>query len=169
MAHRIIRPATLTTAALFIAAAGLTACGSGSSSGSSSASTPAKTPTTVAAAGTTPSPAGGGTSVPVTLSEYKIKPAVASAPAGQVVFDVTNSGQIKHQFTIIRTTKSAATVLSKQNPDDDIPGARGEIASIQPGASKKLVIKNLKAGHYAIVCALPGHYQSGMFTDFTVN
>jgi uncharacterized cupredoxin-like copper-binding protein len=30
------------------------------------------------------------------------------------------------------------------------------------------VIKHLKAGHYAIVCALPGHYQSGMFTDLTV-
>ncbi len=31
------------------------------------------------------------------------------------------------------------------------------------------MIKNLKPGHYAIVCALPGHYQSGMYTDFTVN
>jgi len=105
----------------------------------------------------------------VTLTEYKIKPATTSAPAGHVTFDVTNAGQMKHQFTIIRTTKSAATVLSKQNPNDDIPGARGEIASIAPGASKTLVIKNLKAGHYAIVCALPGHYQQGMYTDFTVN
>jgi len=105
----------------------------------------------------------------VTLNEYKIKPATSSAPAGAVTFDVTNSGQIKHQFTIIRTPKSAATVLSTQNPDDDIPGARGEIASLAPGASKKLVIKDLKAGHYAIVCALPGHYQSGMYTDFTVD
>ena len=105
----------------------------------------------------------------MTLNEYKIKPATSSAPAGAVTFDVTNSGQIKHQFTIIRTPKSAATVLSTQNPDDDIPGARGEIASLAPGASKKLVIKDLKAGHYAIVCALPGHYQSGMYTDFTVD
>ena len=132
---------------------GLAACGSSSSSSS----------TTTTAATT------GATSIPVTLTEYKIKPAASSAPAGHVTFDVTNAGQMKHQFTIIRTTKSAATVLSKQNPDDDIPGARGEIASIAPGASKTLVIKNLKAGHYAIVCALPGHYQAGMYTDFTVN
>ncbi len=100
MAQRIIRPATLTTAALLIATAGLTACGS-SSSNSSPASTPANTPTKTVAAATPTPVAGGGTSVPVTLSEYKIKPAVASAPAGHVVFDVTNSGQIKHQFTII--------------------------------------------------------------------
>lgn len=163
MAHRIIRPATITVAALLIATTGLTACGNTSKASPSSASKPATTTTTT----TTPA-SGGATSVPVTLSEYKIKPEIASAPAGHVVFDVTNSGKIKHQFTIIRTTKPAATVLSKTDPNDDIPGARGEIASIAPGASKKLVIKNLKAGHYAIVCALPGHYQAGMSTDFTV-
>ena len=82
---------------------------------------------------------------------------------------MSNIGKVKHQFTVIRTTKSAATVLSKQNPDDDIPGARGEIASLAPGATKKLVIKKLKPGHYALVCALPGHYQSGMHADFTVH
>jgi len=160
------RPAAIAAAAaLLVAAVGLSACGSSSSSGSTATSTPASTttPATTTAATT------GATSIPVTLTEYKIKPAATSAPAGHVTFDVTNAGQMKHQFTIIRTNKSAATVLSKQNPDDDIPGARGEIASITPGASKTLVIKNLKAGHYAIVCALPGHYQAGMYTDFTVN
>ena len=161
------RSAALAGAAtlLVVAAAGLSACGSSSSSGSTATSTPASTTTP---ATTTPSTSGA-TAIPVTLSEYKIKPAATSAPAGHVSFNVTNSGQLKHQFTIIRTTKSAATVLSKQNPNDDIAGARGEIASIAPGASKTLVIKNLKAGHYAIVCALPGHYQQGMYTDFTVN
>jgi len=160
------RPAAIAGAAtlLVVAAVGLSACGSSSSSGSTATSTPASTTSPATTAATT-----GATSIPVTLTEYKIKPATTSAPAGHVTFDVTNAGQMKHQFTIIRTTKSAATVLSKQNPNDDIPGARGEIASIAPGASKTLVIKNLKAGHYAIVCALPGHYQAGMYTDFTVN
>ena len=160
------RPAAIAAAAaLLVAAVGLSACGSSSSSGSTATSTPASTSTPA----TTTAAATGAASIPVTLTEYKIKPATTSAPAGHVTFDVTNAGQLKHQFTIIRTTKSAATVLSKQNPNDDIPGARGEIASIAPGASKTLVIKNLKAGHYAIVCALPGHYQAGMYTDFTVN
>jgi len=160
------RPAAIATAAalLVAAAVGLSACGSSSSSSSTATSTPASTTSPATTAATT-----GATSIPVTLTEYKIKPATTSAPAGHVTFDVTNAGQMKHQFTIIRTTKSAATVLSKQNPNDDIPGARGEIASIAPGASKTLVIKNLKAGHYAIVCALPGHYQAGMYSDFTVN
>jgi len=79
------------------------------------------------------------------------------------------AGTINPQYTKPRPTTAAATVLSKQNPNDDIAGARGEIASLQPGASKTLVIKKLAAGHYALVCALPGHYQGGMFADFTVN
>ena len=162
------RPPAIAVAAalLVLGAVGLSACGSSSSSSSAATGTPAST---TAPAATTAAATTGATSIPVTLTEYKIKPAATSAPAGHVTFNVTNAGQMKHQFTIIRTTKSAATVLSKQNPDDDIPGARGEIASIAPGASKTLVIKNLKAGHYAIVCALPGHYQAGMYTDFTVN
>jgi uncharacterized cupredoxin-like copper-binding protein len=52
---------------------------------------------------------------------------------------------------------------------DDIAGAKGEISSIAPGATRKLTVKNLVAGHYVMVCALPGHYQSGMYADFTVN
>ncbi len=168
MANRSFRPTTMFgTAAVLIAGAGLTACGSSSHPGSTAAT---NTPQTTAATSAAHAPSsGGGRTVSVKLSEYKIISATASAPAGRVVFDVTNTGKIKHQFTIIRTTKPAGTVLSKQNPNDDIAGARGEIASIAAGATKKLVIKSLKAGHYAFVCALPGHYQSGMHADFTVN
>lgn len=165
---RLTRPAVVVVAALL--AAGVAACGSSSSasSPSSAASTPATTAASTAATGTTPASSGGGSVVDAKLTEYAIAPSPDSVPAGRVAFHVTNAGQIKHQFTIIRTKKPAATVLSATNPDDDIPGARGEIASLQPGATKTLLIKDLKPGHYAIVCALPGHYQSGMHVDFTV-
>jgi uncharacterized cupredoxin-like copper-binding protein len=157
-----------------IAAMGLAACGSSSKSGAATnaAATPSTSTgparATPAAHAATATPPSGSTKVAVSLSEFKIKPTVHSATAGHVEFVVSNDGKLKHQFTIIRTNKSAATVLSKHNPNDDIAGARGEIPSIAPGATKKLVIKNLKPGHYAFVCALPGHYQSGMRVDFTV-
>jgi len=155
MTHRSIRAATA-AAAIASAAIGLAACGS------------ATTTKTTAAKTTTRPATHGPATVAVTLSEFKIKPAVSRVPAGPVTFAVTNTGKIKHQFTIIRTDKPAASVLSKHNPDDDIPGARGEISSLAPGATKQLVVKNLKPGHYALVCALPGHYQAGMYADFTV-
>lgn len=165
MHHPSWRPIALTAAVLSIGALAVSGCGS-----SSSASTPpaptaaASTPTTTA----TPTTGGSGATVSSSLTEFKIATTPASVPAGRVTFKVTNDGKVKHQFTVIRTDKSAATVLSAHNPNDDIAGARAEIASIAPGASRTLVVKNLKAGHYAIVCALPGHYQSGMHEDFTV-
>lgn len=162
MTHRSIRAAT-TAAVIALTAIGLAACGSATTK----ATTAAKTTSTTAT--TTPAATHGPATVAVTLSEFKIKPAVASVAAGRVTFVVTNAGKIKHQFTIIRTDKPAGAVLSKHNPDDDIPGARGEISSLAPGATKQLVVKDLKPGHYALVCALPGHYQAGMYADFTVS
>lgn len=161
MTHRSIRAAT-TAAAIAIIAIGLAACGTTTTKTTTAAKTaPAATTTTRTA---TRGPA----KVAVTLSEFKIKPAVSRVAAGPVTFVVTNAGKIKHQFTIIRSDKPAAAVLSKHNPDDDIPGARGEISSLAPGTTKQLVVKDLKPGHYALVCALPGHYQAGMYADFTV-
>ena len=159
MNYRKITLASFAAVAVLIPAAALSACGSSSSSSSSSASTAPMATTTAAASGT----------VAVALNEFKIATTPSSAPAGTVTFNVTNPGKVKHQFTVVKTTKSAATVLNNQNPNDDIPGAKGEIASLAPGASKTLVIKNMVAGHYALVCALPGHYQSGMYENFTVN
>jgi uncharacterized cupredoxin-like copper-binding protein len=157
---------TAAVAAVAIAAAGLSACGSSQKSTATASTTGSHTTTTPTT--TTASMSTGPTRVAVALSEFKIKPAVDTVAPGRVDFAVTNDGKIKHQFTIIRTDKPASTVLSKQNPDDDIPGARGEISSLAPGTTKQLVVKNLKPGHYALVCALPGHYQAGMYADFTV-
>lgn len=157
------RPAIAVAALLSLAVFAISACG-----GTSSAKSPSKPATAATAAKTATASAPATGAVTATLTEFKIVATPQTVKAGRVVFHVTNKGNVKHQFTVIRTTKSAAKVLSNAKPNDDIPGARGEIAAIEPGKSKTLVVKHLKAGHYAIVCALPGHYQSGMFTDFTV-
>ncbi len=155
---RLLRTVSLGTVAA-VTVVGLAACGSSSSYNSTTAATTTAT-TTAAATGPT---------IKTTLNEFKIVTAPAMATAGRVVFDVTNTGKVEHEFAVIKTTKPANAALNKQNPDADVPGNVGEIASIQPGASKQLVIKKLAAGHYALVCALPGHYESGMYSEFTVN
>ena len=165
MHHVARRPIALTAAALSIGALAVSGCGGSSSAATPAATTATSTPT---AATTPPAATGSGATVTSSLTEFKIASTPASIPAGRVTFKVSNDGKVKHQFTIIRTDKPAATVLSAHNPNDDIAGARAEIASLAPGATKTLVVKNLKAGHYAIVCALPGHYQAGMHEDFTV-
>ncbi len=169
MMNRTVLPATIAVALMLMASAGLSACGSSSAKSPPPAATVTAAAVTAATTTTTAGSSSEPSRVKVALNEFTIAPAATSAPAGHVVFVVRNSGKLKHQFTIIRTNKSAATVLSKQDPNDDIAGARGEIATIAPGTTKTLTIKNLKPGHYALVCALPGHYQAGMHADFTVN
>ena len=178
MDHKIIAARVAGSAALVAAVVGISACGSSSSTAktptatktpASTAASSSTTPSTTTAAPSSTKSATAPKAVAVKLSEFKISPSITNVPAGRVVFDVTNTGKVKHQFTVIHTSKSAATVLSKAKPNDDIPGAKGEISAIQPGATRKLVIKHLKPGHYALVCALPGHYQAGMFADFTVS
>ena len=167
MTQRSIRAATTATA-IAIVSIGLAACGSATTKTTTAAKAAPAAKTTPAKATTTQPAAHGRATVAVRLSEFKIKPAVPHVAAGPVTFVVTNAGKVKHQFTIIRTDKPASAALSKHNPDDDIPGARGEISALAPGATKQLVVKDLKPGHYALVCALPGHYQAGMYADFTV-
>ena len=49
----------------------------------------------------------------------------------------------------------------------DEAGNVGEIGDLQPGETKTLSL-NLKAGHYALICNLPGHYKLGQHADLTV-
>jgi uncharacterized cupredoxin-like copper-binding protein len=66
---------------------------------------------------------------------------------------------------VLRTNKPAGSLLKGAEADE--AGNVGEIGDIQPGAGKTLALK-LKAGHYALICNLPGHYRAGQHADFTV-
>jgi uncharacterized cupredoxin-like copper-binding protein len=46
-------------------------------------------------------------------------------------------------------------------------GSIGEVSGLKAGQSKTLTL-HLKPGHYALICNEPGHYMSGMHTDFRV-
>jgi uncharacterized cupredoxin-like copper-binding protein len=103
--------------------------------------------------------------VKVRVFEFKVVPAAASAAAGKVTFVVTNTGKVKHEFVVIKTRKRAAKLLNGKEADET--GAVGEIAGIRPGQTRKVTL-TLTAGHYALICNLPGHYLAGQRADFTV-
>lgn len=69
-------------------------------------------------------------------------------------------------------------MLKTDTPQDQlVPGADGkvpetgkvgEIAEFKgPNVSKKLTL-DLQAGKYVLICNIPGHYQKGIHTAFTV-
>jgi uncharacterized cupredoxin-like copper-binding protein len=103
--------------------------------------------------------------VAVQVDEYSVFPATQGAPVGKVRFVVTNVGTIEHEFVVIKTAKPAGNLLKGNEANET--GAVGELDGVKPGNARVLVL-NLKRGHYALLCNLPGHYKTGQFADFYV-
>jgi uncharacterized cupredoxin-like copper-binding protein len=150
--------------ALLIAGANLLAVAVKLDKKSSSASTAAATPAAAAPAAAAAPVANPG-KIGVSLKEFSVNPTASQAPAGRVTFNVHNSGTATHEFVVIRTDKPAGSLLKGAKADET--GNVGETGDLSPGASKAVSL-NLKSGHYALICNLPGHYASGQHTDFTV-
>ena len=111
---------------------------------------------------------GGDGTVEVTMgkpSEYAMSPDPAEISAGTVTFEVKNEGTLVHEMVLIKTDKGAANLGTDGEAEE--AGAIDEVADLPAGESKTLEL-DLDAGKYALVCNLPGHYEDGMYADFTV-
>jgi uncharacterized cupredoxin-like copper-binding protein len=104
--------------------------------------------------------------VDVTLAQFAVSPSASQAPAGRVTFRVHNAGTITHEFVVIQTPGAASDLPIKDGRADE-SGNVGETGDLKPGLTKSVSLK-LAAGHYALICNLPGHYLAGQHTDFTV-
>jgi uncharacterized cupredoxin-like copper-binding protein len=145
----------------------LAACG-----GTAATTTAAAAPTTTGASATT-LPAG---TIKVTLIDVDAQTEAMtlssdSAPAGTVTFEVTNTGNMEHEFVVLQTETMAADLPFDQAKDEvieDSPGLTNvdEIEGIQPGETKTLVV-DLTAGHYALICNITKHWREGMRADFS--
>lgn len=141
---------------------GLMALATACSAASQSASTP---PASTPPAST---PSASTNAITATLKEYSIELSAPTAAPGSVTFTVTNSGTMVHEFVILKTDIKAADLpLTNGAVTEDDYTKMGEVADLEPAASGT-VTATLTAGHYAIICNLPGHVSQGMVTDLTV-
>lgn len=94
-----------------------------------------------------------------------------TVPAGQVVFEVTNSSEsLEHEMVVSRLPANGALLPYDENDaevDEHKLGELGEAEDLGPGESKRLVI-TLDPGQYILYCNIPGHYMAGMWTILTV-
>ena len=99
-----------------------------------------------------------------------LHPTATNFAPGTVTFDVTNGGQIHHEFVIVSgdptgTTGDEPDRVSEAN---HIGGDSGpEIGDMAPGQTKTLTA-TLPPGTYTAMCNLPGHFSAGMHFTFAV-
>lgn len=146
---------------------GVVACGSSDDEAATPTTTAAATATAPATTAQDPTD---GPVVEVTMGapqEFSMVPAVTDATAGNVTFTVTNSGAMVHEFMVVPTDTDAAGLPTEADGSAKEDAAVGEIPDMAPGATASVTL-NLKAGSYALICNIPGHYAGGMRADFTI-
>ena len=96
---------------------------------------------------------------------------VSRVKAGKIDFEVSNdSGNMVHEMLVVKVNSfnealpynpKKASVIEDQTNDF------GEVSELEPGKSGSLTV-DLKPGKYLLVCNMPGHYMSHMYTDLLV-
>ena len=159
-----MRLRSLFLATVFVLAALVVGCGDDDSGGGGQADAPSSTSSTTTEKTTAPPAASH--AVTIRMTEYAFDPKDAVAKKGKVTISAPNDGQIVHELVLLKTDADPAS-LPKKGDEVDESTSVGEIADVDPGATKKATFK-LAPGKYAMVCALPDHYENGMYGSLTV-
>ena len=115
---------------------------------------------------TTTQPPAADRALTIRMTEFAFDPKDAVAKAGEVTITAPNDGKVVHELVLLKTDEDPAT-LPKKGDEVDESTSVGEIGDVEPGSTKKATFK-LTPGKYAMVCALPGHYEGGMYGSLTV-
>ncbi|NJR19530.1 MAG: copper-binding protein [Calothrix sp. CSU_2_0] len=108
----------------------------------------------------------------MTAHEMAFRMSQSSVSPGKVDFLVTNTSEIPHEMAVIKTDLpvSKLPVINNGQLDKQKAGTLvGEInvSELKTGATKLLSL-DLTPGNYLIISNLPGQFQAGMITQFTV-
>jgi uncharacterized cupredoxin-like copper-binding protein len=131
-----------------------------------------------AAVSSSPTAAGGTGTVQVTLQEWAVVPASTSVAAGEVTFQVTNTGpEDVHEFVVLKTDLDPGALPVDANGAVTESGAGievvDEIEDIPVGETQSLTV-TLAAGKYVLLCNVydetdkEAHYKMGMRAQFEV-
>jgi uncharacterized cupredoxin-like copper-binding protein len=122
--------------------------------------------------------AGGGGNVGVRLQEFSVIPDKESVSAGEVTFEVENTGpEDVHEFVVIQTDLAPDALPTDENGvvEEEGEGMEviDEIEDIPVGETQSITV-DLDAGSYVLICNIwdeeeqEAHYSMGMRTAFTV-
>ena len=115
---------------------------------------------------TTTQPPAASRALTIRMTEFAFDPQNAVARAGRVTITAPNDGKVVHELVLLKTGADPANLPKKGGKVDESTSV-GEIADVEAGSAKKATF-TLAPGKYAMVCALPGHYEGGMYGSLTV-
>jgi hypothetical protein len=153
-----------------------TACGA--TQASPSPATPTASPPPSAEMSGPASPRSSGGAIQVKLQEWAVLPSPATAPTGDLTFEVTNTGpEDVHEFVILETDLDPGALPTA--PTGAVQEAASGIAAIEeiediPVGETQTVTTKLRAGKYVLLCNIyddkekEAHYQKGMRIAFEV-
>jgi uncharacterized cupredoxin-like copper-binding protein len=109
-----------------------------------------------------------GSGTGATLKDFTITLESENLTAGSTTFDIVNDGPSTHEFEVFRTdlADDSLPVDNSVASDADLE-LINEAEDIAPGMSTSLTVE-LPAGHYVVICNIPGHYEAGMHAGITV-
>lgn len=100
--------------------------------------------------------------------ELRFEPAEFTFQAGETVrFEVTNSGQIVHEF-LIGDEAAQDEFEVEMSEGDGMPHESDAGVSVQPGETETFEYTFADAGDLLAGCHEPGHYDGGMKAMITV-
>ena len=112
------------------------------------------------------------TRLTVTMAEFSFAPEVSVVPAGEITFDVVNTGEDVHEMIIFKSDldiKSLPPGKVRGEVDEDAIGELiGSFEDVQPATAATGTLL-LGPGRYILLCNLTNHYAKGMVTTLTVN
>ncbi len=95
------------------------------------------------------------------------KPSIKVKAGETIKFIVTNTGKLRHEFTIGNTEEQRQHAeMMKQMPD--MVHEDANTLTLDPGETKSLVWQFTKAGKLEVACHIPGHYEAGMRSQVVV-
>jgi hypothetical protein len=121
-----------------------------------------------------------GTDLMVTLTEWKVAPAVSPVEPGTVSFVAENTGKEKHELVIVQGASAEALSTDDTGAMDETKLPEGAlVGEIEPFAPGQLCRGNfaLTAGSYVLLCNIveeeddgttESHFAKGMHSPFIV-
>lgn len=105
------------------------------------------------------------------FDDMRYEPNRLDVNAGETVrFEVTNSGEVRHEFFIGTPDEHSQHADEMRERDhDDEAHANPAAVTVEPGETGILEYTFDEAGELLVGCHQPGHYEAGMVVPLTVH